>query len=37
MKKPGFSPSLIKIFSDKKPGFSTFIAEIVRITKHMIL
>ncbi|QTA92481.1 Uncharacterized protein dnm_085610 [Desulfonema magnum] len=22
MKKPGFSPPVMKIFSDKKPGFS---------------
>ncbi|QTA87051.1 Uncharacterized protein dnm_030780 [Desulfonema magnum] len=22
MKNPGFSPSVMKIFSDKKPGFS---------------
>ncbi|QTA87777.1 Uncharacterized protein dnm_038140 [Desulfonema magnum] len=31
MKNPGFSPPVIKIFSDKKPGFLKFIFTVKMI------
>ncbi|QTA92464.1 Uncharacterized protein dnm_085440 [Desulfonema magnum] len=37
MKKPGFSPPVMKIFSDKKPGFSTGFSKCIFTVKNQEL
>ncbi|QTA84079.1 Uncharacterized protein dnm_000710 [Desulfonema magnum] len=36
MKKPGFSPPVIKIFSDKKPGFSKCIFTVKNLCYKIV-